>query len=194
MCECVINEVPFAFSETAGGSTMGTLAGVNGQVFVQGGSGTASNRTIDVLDERGAITHRLLVGLPSFLGALAAEQTEAVSHRVSVYGEDVIADLDFERLPDTGSISGIQFVDANGNGVFDDGEPSLAGAIVFVDTNANDWPDADEIQTVTDVDGSYTLSDIPVGEVLVRSLPQWSPVCHTSSIQSAILNFLTPIF
>lgn len=167
----VINEVPFSFSETAGGSTMGTLAGVNGQVFVRGGSGTTMNRTIEVRDERGAITHRLLVGLPSFLGALAAEQTEAVSHRVSVYGEDVIADLDFERLPDTGSISGIQFVDANGNGVFDDDEQALAGAVVFVDTNANDWPDADEIQTVTDVDGNYTLSDVPVGEVLVRSLP-----------------------
>ncbi|WP_160148247.1 SdrD B-like domain-containing protein [Rubripirellula obstinata] len=169
----VIDEEPYSFfpSSTGTGTLLRSLAGAGGRWFAPESQGSSTTRTIDVRDDSTAVTHQLIVGLPGIVRGLAAQQTAATAHRVSVYGNDNVDQLDFERLPDTGTISGTQFVDANDNGIFDDGEQPLAGAVIFVDANANDWPDTDEIQTVSGADGTYTLTDVPIGNALVRALP-----------------------
>jgi protocatechuate 3,4-dioxygenase beta subunit len=58
------------------------------------------------------------------------------------------------------SISGHEFVDVNGNRVFDAGEPPLAGWTVYMDSNQNGSLDAHDLSAVTDASGAYTFSGI----------------------------------
>ena len=56
-----------------------------------------------------------------------------------------------------GDVTGVRFVDQNGNGVQDTGEEGLAGVIVYVDANSNGVFDTNEISAITDADGKYRL-------------------------------------
>jgi len=67
-----------------------------------------------------------------------------------------------------GSISGTKFVDSNGDGVRQAGEPGLAGITIFLEANCNDFLDAGEQRTTTDADGNYVFTDVPAGTYSVR--------------------------
>ena len=69
-----------------------------------------------------------------------------------------------------GTISGTAYRDANGNGVRDDGESGLSGAVVYADANDNGQRDAGEDFATTDAQGRYRLQTGP-GSVAVRSAP-----------------------
>ncbi len=72
----------------------------------------------------------------------------------------------------TGSIRGGVFVDANGNGIRDNGETGLTDSDVFLDSNGNGVLDLDEATVVTGADGSYQFSGLSRGTYSVRvSLP-----------------------
>jgi serine-aspartate repeat-containing protein C/D/E len=58
------------------------------------------------------------------------------------------------------TISGTKFNDLNGNGVWDEGEPPIAGVTIYLDLNNNGELDSCEPSTVTAADGTYTLTDI----------------------------------
>jgi len=69
-----------------------------------------------------------------------------------------------------GSISGTVFVDINGNGKQDPGEPGIAGVTVYDDANNNGKLDPGEISTVTNSSGVYTFSNLPAGAYLIRQV------------------------
>ncbi|MCC6625926.1 MAG: hypothetical protein IT340_00865 [Chloroflexi bacterium] len=56
------------------------------------------------------------------------------------------------------TVTGVAFNDANKSGVREPGEPGLAGVTVFIDVNGNGGLDAGEPNDVTDASGAYTLA------------------------------------
>jgi hypothetical protein len=86
-----------------------------------------------------------------------------------------------------GSISGLKFNDLNGNGIFDQGEPTLSGWTIYDDANHNGVLDMFEASAVTDISGSFTLSNLVSGtyhlmEVLVSG---WTQTAAPSDVQLA---------
>src|SRR2546421_3688279 len=70
----------------------------------------------------------------------------------------------------TGTISGTKFVDSNGDGERQAGEPGLAGITVFLEGNCNDRLDKGERHTTTNADGNYVFTDIAAGTYSVREV------------------------
>ncbi|XOU94656.1 MAG: SdrD B-like domain-containing protein [Candidatus Kerfeldbacteria bacterium] len=74
---------------------------------------------------------------------------------IAVSGQDV-DDIDFGNFKDT-KISGHKFNDLNGDGVWDAGEPAIAGWTIYISGN---W--ATSTQTLTD--GSYEFTGLTAGD------------------------------
>lgn len=80
------------------------------------------------------------------------------------------------------SIHGSKFNDLDGDGLRDPGEVGLAGWTIYIDSNENEMLDAGEPSRVTmdddpttdgvDETGTYWLTDVPIGQHLVREVPQ----------------------
>lgn len=62
-----------------------------------------------------------------------------------------------------GSISGVAFVDANYNGLRDDGEPSLEAQVALLDSAGNLLR-----ETITDENGAYAFDGLRTGQYIVR--------------------------
>ncbi len=71
-----------------------------------------------------------------------------------------------------GQVTGTTFIDNNANGIKEPGEHGLAGWTMFVDSNADGLLNVGEISTITAVDGSFTLSNVPSGPATVYEIPQ----------------------
>jgi len=69
-----------------------------------------------------------------------------------------------------GSITGIKFNDADGNGTQGAGELGVAGVSVFLDTNNNTILDAGEISTTTGANGNFTFPNLPAATYNVREI------------------------
>jgi uncharacterized repeat protein (TIGR01451 family) len=74
------------------------------------------------------------------------------------------------------SVSGTKFHDLNANGVRDGGEGGLGGWTFYVDYNGNGALDAGEPSAVSAADGSWTIGGIKPGSYAVREVGQagWS--------------------
>ncbi len=70
--------------------------------------------------------------------------------------------------PQPGTISGMVFDDADEDGLQDVGEPSLAKATVYIDTNRNGKFNKREPKAVTDAAGRYAFANVPPGQHQVR--------------------------
>jgi uncharacterized surface anchored protein len=67
----------------------------------------------------------------------------------------------------TGTITGTKFLDANGNGVRDPGEPGLPGITITRTPGLNDPTDAN-LSVVTDAQGNFTFANVPFGNFTLR--------------------------
>ena len=76
----------------------------------------------------------------------------------------------FDFLPAPGSVNGVVFDDADGNGTQSAGEPGIAGWPVFIDSNQNGLLDAGEPNTLTDASGGYGFTGVPYGPTVVREV------------------------
>ena len=72
-----------------------------------------------------------------------------------------------ESVGGDGTVSGVVFNDADGDGVRDGGETVLSGAVIFVDTDASGTLGLGELSVTTGVDGSYQLR-LPAGQHVIR--------------------------
>jgi uncharacterized delta-60 repeat protein len=68
----------------------------------------------------------------------------------------------------TGIIRGFTFNDTNENGHYDAGEQKTGGKLVYLDTNNNRFPDFNEMQVLTDSDGSFSFTGLAAGTYRVR--------------------------
>ncbi len=69
------------------------------------------------------------------------------------------------------NISGIAFIDDNGNGVADPGELQLPNATIYIDANENGERDEGERFAFTDQFGRYDIPNVDPGNYVVRQEP-----------------------
>ncbi|HET6249141.1 MAG TPA: SdrD B-like domain-containing protein [Tepidisphaeraceae bacterium] len=70
-------------------------------------------------------------------------------------------------LSTTGTVAGVVYNDANGNGSQDNGEPGVAGVTVFVDLNSTGTFASGDPSAVTDSSGDYSITAVPAGSYTV---------------------------
>lgn len=76
------------------------------------------------------------------------------------------------RCVQPGSISGYKFEDKNGNGAWDEGEPTLKDWKIFIDQNANGSWDTGEPFMMTGNDGKYEFTNLMPGDYAVLEVHQ----------------------
>ena len=74
--------------------------------------------------------------------------------------------------PLDGCISGQVFNDVNSNGIEDSTETGLQGCTVYLDANNDGILDDGERSTTTDILGDYAFTALPAGNYTVREIPQ----------------------
>ena len=89
-------------------------------------------------------------------------------HYVDLRGGPVAAGYDFgNRLP-AGRIEGRKGLDADFNGTFEPDEPGQPGVTIYVDLNGNGQHDEGEPFAITDADGYFSIGGLPPREYIVR--------------------------
>ena len=69
------------------------------------------------------------------------------------------------------NISGIAFIDENGDGQADAGEPQLPDAVIYIDANDNGERDDGERFALTDQFGRYDIPNVSPGTYVIRQEP-----------------------
>lgn len=74
-----------------------------------------------------------------------------------------------------GTISGVKWLDTDGDGLFDEEEEGLGGIYIYADLDGDDRLDIGEPAAITAADGSYTLNVSP-GTYIIREVetPGWT--------------------
>ena len=72
--------------------------------------------------------------------------------------------------PTTGTISGRAFADTDRDGNLDSGESGAINRTIYVDANDNAAFDGNEVWTTTDASGNFILSNVPVGQAVIRQV------------------------
>ncbi len=75
---------------------------------------------------------------------------------------------DFGNRSILGDIQGVVFVDTDGDGLQDSGEPGHAGVTVYLDQDNNGQFDVGELSAVTDQDGVYRFAELRAAGYVVR--------------------------
>ncbi len=101
------------------------------------------------------------------------EQSSPVggTHLVTVMSGDAVTGVNFGNVK-LGEVRGGKFHDLNADGLWDAGEPGLAGWTIFSDQNLNGLLDAGEPFATTDVNGDYVLLGLELGTHVVTEQPQ----------------------
>lgn len=79
-----------------------------------------------------------------------------------------IANFGFS-LPASG-VTGFKWLDINGDGIRDSNEPGLAGVYIYLDLDGDQRPDLGEPASITNADGSYTLTPSTPGTYAIREV------------------------
>jgi hypothetical protein len=111
----------------------------------------------------------------SKLGRTAEGATPDIIAKLDRLGVPFAAALHGSQLPGftlgTGTISGQVFLDFNGNGIVDPGEPGVAGQTVFLDLRNSGQLDPGDPTTTTDQNGFYQFTGLAPGIYALRELP-----------------------
>ncbi len=81
---------------------------------------------------------------------------------------DTFIDVGVAPSAGLGKITGLQFDDANGNGIKDLGESGIANRSLFLDLNQNGLRDSSDRVTTTDANGVYIFNNLAAGTYSVR--------------------------
>lgn len=112
---------------------------------------TAADGTYSLFGASG--TYNVIAMTPSNFAA-----TTPVSRSVTLGSSSTLPSFGFRQV--LADVTGRKFEDLNENGVYDPGEPGVAGAFIYADLDGDDRPDLGEPSAITDEDGLYTL-DLP---------------------------------
>lgn len=105
---------------------------------------------------------------------------QVTSGKVTSITETVTSNFDINAAPNGGTIHGVAYVDANGDGMRSFSELGLSDVTVYVDANGNNAFDAGESNAKTGVDGSFDLSVATNGNYVVRA------VCPANKSQTTL--------
>lgn len=85
-----------------------------------------------------------------------------------VAGQSVTANFG-HNLPNPVA-TGFKWLDSNGDGIRDAGEPGLAGVFIYIDLDGDDRPDIGEPASISKADGSYSLTPPSAGIYAIREV------------------------
>lgn len=91
---------------------------------------------------------------------------------VSIVGNTNATGVNFGNNFVVASISGFKFNDLNADGVNEPGEPRIANWPIYLDLNGNGRLDVGEPSTLTNAQGNFTFTNLPPGTYLVREVQQ----------------------
>ena len=133
------------------------------------GSGLAlfGGMTADAFHDPQPEAHNLLANILSFGGSWSGND----AYVMSLAPGATLSGIDFGNQR-SGVVTGTKFNDLNGNGVRDGGEGPLSGWTVYLDADGDGTLDGGELSTVTDANGNYSFTDLPLGQYLVEEVPQ----------------------
>lgn len=188
------------------GSATGITDSVNGDIA--GTSGTPVDPLLGELKDNGgfAFTHRLLPGSPAID---AGDNALAPTIDQRNIQRPIDANRTFTPTVDVGAhernlvdIQGTKFLDANSNGIRDEGEPGLGGWTIYLDLNNNAQLDPREPRVTTpednlstigvDESGQYAFADLLPRNYKIRAQPQskWQ-LTYPSESQPGAVNLST---
>ncbi len=138
-------------------------AGAGGELFL------SASGLIRVMNNQ----YQLLRDLPTAQTyyALAAGSVLDYAQTVNLAIGQSASAINFGQRTTNSSITGRLWEDRNNNQQADAGEPPMAGVTVYIDTNTNFQFDSGEPSVVTNAQGQYTFSNVPVGDRTVRVVP-----------------------
>src|SRR5205085_10127213 len=91
-----------------------------------------------------------------------------------------------ESFADGSTISGKVFVDQDQSGTQNGSEGGFANAVVFLDTNGDNVPQAGEFSTTTDASGNFSFTGLPPGSYSVRIVTPAGATLTTSATPAAV--------
>ena len=80
------------------------------------------------------------------------------------------ASVNFGANRPTTTSTGFKWNDLNGDGIRDNGEPTLSGVYVYLDLDGDDRPDLGEPSSITAADGTYKLTPPSAGVYTIREV------------------------
>ncbi|MGI0488478.1 PQQ-dependent sugar dehydrogenase [Pantanalinema rosaneae CENA516] len=88
-----------------------------------------------------------------------------------------------DPIADVGMIQGSIWNDLNGDGIWEQFEPGLAGWTVYLDQNQNQILDTDELAVLTDATGNYLFTDLIPGTYTVAQVlqPGWQAIAPNAT-------------
>jgi uncharacterized delta-60 repeat protein len=95
------------------------------------------------------------------------QMNPAGAHTIALSGGTVVNGQDFATAQ-YASLSGFVFNDANNSGSFNASEKGLGGWRVYIDRNNDGKYDSGDVSTLTKSDGTWSLSSLRPGPVVVR--------------------------
>jgi hypothetical protein len=102
----------------------------------------------------------------------APAASSALSLNVTVLNNDTIEPFFYDTPTSGSSVDGIVWNDLDGDGAFTTADQGLSGWTVFIDSNKDGVLSAGEPSTISDTSGYYTLSDLAIGNYVVRVVLQ----------------------
>lgn len=139
----------------------------------------------------GAQTIRVVRPAP-WQASNAAEESKSVT--VTLNGTTT-ANFGNFSTSSTGGATGFKWLDINGDGIRDAGEPGLAGVYVYLDLDGDARPDVGEPAALTKADGSYVLTPPRAGTYTIREVvdPGYVQTFPSSGFHTATYNGSTPL-
>ena len=128
-------------------------------------------------------------------GIYAVEMPSQSKHIVRLDAGASAGDLNFGRQPLTGEITGVAYIDLNINGQREETEPGLPGWTIFLDQNGNGIADDGEPSRRSIEDGSYKFSNLPaLAEYTLVAVPpademdNWDQTAPASGTHTVFLD------
>ena len=119
-----------------------------------------------------------------------AEESKSVT--VTLNGT---ASANFGSFAPSGAATGFKWLDINGDGIRDVGEPGLSGVYVYLDLDGDARPDVGEPAALTKADGSYVLTPPIAGTYTIREVvdPGYVQTFPTAGFHTAVYDGKTPL-
>ncbi|MDP2356982.1 MAG: SdrD B-like domain-containing protein, partial [Beijerinckiaceae bacterium] len=162
------------YSSTSGTIESTTTLFNQNLVYDMDANGDVSLLLSEVSTGSGTDDYAVLVPVSKFAGLDPATTYMYLYVDMGSLGGDYVAASGFEEwnLQSAGTLTGIKFNDADGDGIKDAGEAGVGGVTIFIDndfdgideaTDNNGVLDEGERSTVTIADGTYSFYGVPLG-------------------------------
>src|SRR5215218_6635639 len=123
-------------------------------------------------------------------GWLCSFPSASCSHSETFAPGEVKTNNDFGNYQ-TAAAAGLKFHDVDADGTRDAGEPGLPGWTFYVDYNGNGGLDSGEPSAVSGADGTFTISGVTPGTWSVREVLQQGWICSTPASCAASTVFVS---